>query len=343
MQKEHIVTINGRQYDALTGLLVDQSTDSANDDAVMAPALVRAVRHSSAHGAAVHAPVLQRSQTLRRRAAAKPAAAAITPKPTPEQSSHTAITPKKSPAAARQNSIQRSPSISRFAPHPVPQQKQPLRSRSMNDIAPIAHPAAVKAHAVQTQKVTHAITPRAPKPATVIKDEAIENALANAVQNTKEHKRPKKQQSRWMAVASSCFAILLLGGYFTYLNMPNLSVRVAAAQAGFDASYPEYKPDGYRLNGPIAAENGKVSMKFASNSGPQNFLIQQEKSSWDSMAVQQYIDDTTGAAAVTTTVDGLTIYLYGSNAAWVNGGVLYTLSGDARLSGEQVRRIATSM
>ena len=40
---------------------------------------------------------------------------------------------------------------------------------------------------------------------------------------------------------------------------------------------------------------------------------------------------------------GLTIYTYGTDAAWVNGGVLYTVEGSANLSNEQIRRIATSL
>lgn len=333
MQKQHIVTVNGRQYDGLTGLLIDESTRVASTNT---PTTSSRTATATTHGAAVHTPLQQRSQTLRRRTIAKPVVTqAAAPAPI--------AAAKKPTPIVTQRDIARSPAISRFAPHPVPQQKPALRTRRMNDIAPITHPATVKAHEVQTQRATELVTPRAPKPATSIKDDAIEHALSNAITNTKEHKRPKKRQSRWVSVAASSLAIIMLGGYFTYLNMPNLSVRVAAAQAGFNASYPEYKPDGYRLNGPIAAENGKVTMQFASNAGPQNFSIKQEQSTWDSMAVQEYVNTTSQNNAITTTVDGLTIYIFGSNAAWVNGGVLYTLDGDAPLSGEQIRRIATSM
>ena len=39
--------------------------------------------------------------------------------------------------------------------------------------------------------------------------------------------------------------------------MPTLSVRVAASQAGIDASYPSYRPDGYALNGPVTYGDGR--------------------------------------------------------------------------------------
>ena len=45
----------------------------------------------------------------------------------------------------------------------------------------------------------------------------------------------------------------------------------------------------------------------------------------------------------TESINGLTIYTYGPNAAWVNDGILYTVSGDARLSTDQIERIAISM
>lgn len=147
-----------------------------------------------------------------------------------------------------------------------------------------------------------------------------------------------------MSVGSATIALMLLGGYFTYLNMPNLSVRVAAAQAGVDASYPDYRPDGYSLAGAVGYTQGEVSMKFASNGGPQNFTLSQKKSSWDSSAVlDNYVKEKAGDNYITYSERGLTIYTFGSNAAWVNNGVLYTVNGDAPLSSDQIRRIATSM
>jgi hypothetical protein len=40
---------------------------------------------------------------------------------------------------------------------------------------------------------------------------------------------------------------------------------------------------------------------------------------------------------------GLTVYTYGSKAAWVNGGILYTLNGNAPLNSDQILKIASSM
>jgi hypothetical protein len=85
-------------------------------------------------------------------------------------------------------------------------------------------------------------------------------------------------------------------------------------------------------------------MKFASNSGPQNFTLNQKKSSWDSSAVlDNYVKQKAGENYITYNERGLTIYTYGSDAAWINNGVLYTINGDAPLSSDQIRHIATSM
>jgi hypothetical protein len=137
---------------------------------------------------------------------------------------------------------------------------------------------------------------------------------------------------------------VLIAGYFTYINMPSLSVRVAAAQAGIDAKYPQYHPVGYKLNGPVAYRDGEVSMKFSSNSGPVAFVLSEERSGWDSSALlEKYVNPKSEGKYATYNDAGLTIYTYGTDAAWVNAGILYTVEGDAMLSNEQVRRIATSM
>jgi hypothetical protein len=147
-----------------------------------------------------------------------------------------------------------------------------------------------------------------------------------------------------MSIASGSLAVMLIGAYFTYLSMPSLSTRVAAAQAGINAGYPSYRPTGYSLSGPVAFNQGTVSMKFAANAGPGSYTLQQARSGWDSSAVlSNYVEPKVGDQYTTTATNGLTIYTYGTSAAWVNCGILYTISGDAPLSSEQVQRIATSL
>lgn len=324
MSEKHTITINGRQYDAVTGLALD---GVAKPIAVPTAPVQKTPAAASQN---IHRST-QRSQTLNRQTIQKPIAKT---QPTLQ---------KRAP-----QQIARSQSISKFAPHPTTK-KQPR----MNDIAPATvHPAVAKAHAVraaqaqkpvaQTQQVQHT----QPKPSRVIKNEAINAALEKAPLKHKETKKKSllSRHPRLLNIASASLALVLLGGYFTYINLPSLSVRVAAAQAGIDASYPEYHPDGYSLSGAVAYKEGEVSMKFAANGGPQNFTITQTKSNYDSEAVlDNYVKPKVGENYIPFTERGLKIYAYGGNAAWVNGGILYTIDGDAPLSNSQIGNIAKSL
>lgn len=313
---QQTVTINGTVYDAHTGMPLEQTNAAPQADQSVAPR-----QYTPAPSQAVHQK-LQKSQTLNRR-----------------------IVKNKSPLKTQvQNHpvVQRSPQIAKFAPHPAGIKPAPI-----DPITPVQqHPIAVKAQqpvALPAEQQQQA----APKPAQIIKQEAITQAINEAPSHAKNHQQTAKSPSKLSRMASFgslSIALLILGAYFTYLNMPNLSVRVAAAQAGVDASYPGYHPDGYRLDGAIGYTQGEVNMKFASNSGPQNFTISQKKSAWDSTAVlDNYVKGKAGDNYITYSERGLTIYTYGSSAAWVNNGVLFTIDGDAPLSSDQIRHIATSM
>ncbi len=235
--------------------------------------------------------------------------------------------------------VSRSPQISKFAPDPKPV----VKAKQSMDIAPVKHPVVAKAHAHSAHHA-HPVA-QTHIPAKEVKNQVISQALENAKPTKhKQHKTKRASKGRVFNVASASLALLLLAGYLTYLNMPNLSVRVAAAQAGIEAAYPEYQPSGYRLDGPVAYTNGEVRMTFAANAGQQKFALNQSKSSWDSSALlTNYVEPASNGQYETFSDAGLTIYTYGNNAAWVNGGILYTIRGDAVLSNQQVRNIASSM
>ena len=196
----------------------------------------------------------------------------------------------------------------------------------------------------QTPAKQHPVT-LAPKPAAVLKNEAITEALQRATTPEKaprRAKKPKSRMGRWLQVASVGLAIMLIGGYFTYLGMPNISTRIAAIQSGINAKYPGYRPSGYALSGPITFKSGEVSMKFAYADGGQSYTITQQKSSLNSAALKETLT-ADGGDVQTTTADGLTIYSTDRTASWVNGGVLYQITLGGVLSSEQVTKIATSL
>lgn len=325
--KQQTVTINGTVYDKITGMPIRHSQG--------------ATAHSPSHSRAIHQ-TTQKSTTLQRKYVTAPVTKSL---PTADS-----IAVKASVAPRATARPARSPAIQKYAKSPASTSRptQSVRKTGViNDFGPITHPIAKQAQASQAAK--RPVTSM-PKPSDVIKAEATAKALADAPAHNRRQ-RPKRQKktrgrfANFMSLASAGTALLLIAGYFTYVNMPNLSVRVAAAQSGVDAAYPAYRPSGYSLSGKIAYDSGQVSMQFASNGTSQSYTLKQINSSWDSSAVlDNYVQPLAGEEYTTSTESGLTVYTFnGSNAAWVNDGVLYTIEGDAPLSTDQIRQIAVSL
>lgn len=332
------IVINGKVYDALTGLPVaapmKKSTPVASpaQPKAMTPAPVAAASHKASHAKSIHSKT-QKSVTLRRDILKKPAAPA-----------HTGEMRRK-PTAGH---IAKSPQIHKFAPHP-----QPLKSFDVSAPKKAAAPKVASivhvTHTAVTSKTAHAVPSPAPKlSSSHLKKQLLAEAHAAPVQaperpvKTKKRLLSKKPRMASLAVAS--LAVMVLGGYFTYLNMPSLSVRVAAAQADVAATFPDYHPDGYRFSGPVAYTPGQVAIKFQSNGSDLAYTVTQQKSTWDSTAVyDNLISRVADNSYVTNSQQGLTIYTFKNKAAWVNRGILYTIDGNAPLSNEQLLRIAGSM
>jgi hypothetical protein len=316
MQANKTVTVNGRLYDAVTGLPIKSTSTPSAKKPTAKPAAVRPTQSGKIAAHSLHR-TTQRSQTLNRRSTKKPG-------------------PTKRPQPGKHMDIARSSGVSRFAAHPVKPAK--VEAPEKKDIAPKNHPVAARAMA-KTQKAAQ-LAARTTKQ---VKEDAIEAAL------NKTTKKPAKQKRSWkfsrrFAIVSAIFIVLIGAAYLTYQNIPSLSVGVAAAQAGVDATYPEYKPDGYSLSQPVEYSDGEVVLTFTSNSGAGEYTITQTRSSWDSSAVlNNIVRKASGDDYTTTQERGLTIYAFNDNVAWVNGGVLYVIKSDAPLSGEQIRHIATSL
>jgi hypothetical protein len=326
MAPHKTITINGRQYDAVTGMPIEKATETA----AAAPKTQSRTKKSAG---TVHATV-QRSKTLHRRAAKKPATPAKTStRPTP----------------GRHMDIARSPKVTHFAPHPTPKTPAAPAKVETPDVPAKEHPVVAKALAKAPKRVAPAARKpvAAAKPATA--KEVKEAAITKAINAPKAAKKAKKSiwASKWTKrlIGVAIVAIVLGGtGYIVYKFVPSVSVSIAAAQAGIEATYPEYTPDGFSLEQPVTYSDGQVDLTFASNSNSTAYTITQKRSSWDSTAVlDNVVKSVAGDDYSTTRERGLTIYTYGNNAAWVNSGILYTIKSDAALSGEQIRRLATSL
>ena len=154
-------------------------------------------------------------------------------------------------------------------------------------------------------------------------------------------KKPKVSKKHLIfAVASSicCMGVLYATLKF---SMPDISAKVAAAQNG--ASYPSFVPRDF-IASSASFQKNTFTLEFV---GPDktHFTLDQEKLPWDSNALlNNYVKPTWGEQYDTIREQGLTIYMYQSNAAWVNGGTVYKLNTTSgSLSKKQLKNIITSL
>ncbi len=263
--------------------------------------------------------------------------------------------PVASKASSLETAVQRNAQIRHF--NVAPAATAPTAKSVVQDKDPVmpaqAHPLAQAANQrLQARKATPA---RPAKPtARQIKEQAIQKALRESAkelerQNALEMKRQKRSRmhfgvGRVVLALSSAVAAVLGIVYLVGTNMPDFSMRVAAMQTGIEASYPGYVPRGFSL-ADITAESGKVVLNFRNSEDGNIYTLTEEKSSWDSNALlSNFVKDEYGADYAIVREQGLTIYVDGSNATWVNGGVMYKLkAGNGVLTKKQISSIATSL
>lgn len=226
-------------------------------------------------------------------------------------------------------------------------------------VAPMPHPVQLAAHARMRERAE--MTQPTPTPtvsARELKDRAIQKALASAesiktdegkTMPTKSKKTKKVNPVHFgfwrvmlalFCAAAAVFAI----AYFVNLNMPDISMRVAAMQTGMNPTYPNYVPRDYSVSS-ITSEDGKITMEFKNSNTDESFVLIEEKSSWDTNALaSNFVKEEYGENYSIVREQGLTIYVSGSNAAWVNGGNVYKIKADGGvLTNKQIRSIAVSL
>lgn len=201
--------------------------------------------------------------------------------------------------------------------------------------------AAPKSKPQPTRPVT-----KAPAPSqTVLKQASHSTAqvASKAEHDTVEFKSKKPRSVKRLVLALFCAAACIFALVcFIRLNIPTISVHVAAMQAGIEASYPSYVPHNFSLSS-VKSDGNKVVMTF--KSGDDEFTLTEEKSSWDSNALlNNFVKSEWHENYSIAREQGLTIYVSDSNATWVNGGLWYRISADNdTLSKKQIYSLATSL
>lgn len=340
MGKQHIIELNGKKYDTVTGKMIAETpihasstkapkTTASLDGFAQASKTRASIHHVSAHKA-------ERSKTLMR---------ASVNKPIPTKSKVTKL---------QSDRIQ--PSASVIAAHSTPKPVKNIHKSSLvrkfseMAAAPIQQPTpATTKKPAQTQRLQAVAT------ATTVVTNPVEAGLAKADSHTQP--RPKKQRlnlrvakrlhmkPRTLSTASLLLAGVLVMSFFAYQNAPNLSMRIASARAGIEGSLPGYRPSGFGIQGGIAYKPGQIEVSYGSNTDERSYKITQATSSWNSETLaQNYGPLKENSNYQTIPNKGKTVYVYeGSNATWVDGGIWYRIEGDSKLSSDQLLNVADSL
>ena len=156
------------------------------------------------------------------------------------------------------------------------------------------------------------------------------------------HLKKRKGGRVLLALATSAACVIALAAVVK-VNLPNISVKVAAVQTGVEASYPSYIPRGFNLSGVYTNEQS-VIIEFKGEDD-KSFSLAEEKSSWDSNALlTNYVKGAYGSSYDVIREQGITIYVNYSNAAWVNNGIFYRITANSGvLTKKQIKNIVGSL
>ena len=210
-----------------------------------------------------------------------------------------------------------------------------------------ATPAAPKPLSASIEKSL--VSPAKSEKAGKLKDSAVKSALESVAtiesgQKARELSPKRSLGAKKLLLAFGCAALVVgVIGYAVSVNTPDISVRVAAMQTGIDATYPTYIPRGYSLSD-IVSEDKKITMTFSSAENS-SFSLSEEKSSWDNETLESsYVKSTWGNNYTSVREQGITIFISGSNATWINGNILYKIQASGNnLTKKQIKSIVTSL
>lgn len=184
---------------------------------------------------------------------------------------------------------------------------------------------------------THKATPQTD--ANQVFKRQLEQATSHQQNQPKQVSRTRKNLSLGLSIV----AVLVLGGVIAEQNLPTLNAKLASSKAGFSASVPRYTPAGFTISDAIKSVPGQVTMNFDSNSDSRNYQIIQKPSSWTSASLLQEYVAPNYPDYQTVQSAGKTVYTYGNDATWVDGGTWYQLKANSALGSGQLQHIIDSL
>lgn len=337
-----VLQVNGKSYDAVTGRRIDgiitpkkvdtpsRAAQNSTDDATYIP-VKRIANHTK-----VHSP--QKAQTLMRKAVKKPSAGLKKQVRVTSELAHTNgqviavkhsvehVDPVKAQHAQR---VEKHAQVHRFhGPKPVAVTFAPVAVRHAPDIASPAKTVATAQHQNSTD----------------IFEQAIQNATHYVdIAAHKAHYK-KKARRHTVSVAAGTLALMIIGGFMTYINTPGLQLKIAGVRAGVATNTPHFAASGFRYNG-VAVEGNRRVIGLTTNSG--DFALTQESTSWTGDQMIEHVSavQADGTPTYRTVhVGNDTAYRLNdtSQATWVKNGTWYQLSGKTPLSDDQLRALVAN-
>lgn len=155
----------------------------------------------------------------------------------------------------------------------------------------------------------------------------------------------KPGHKRAVSFGAVGLSLVLLAGFFVFQYKTNIELQLADAKAGIHATLPGYKPSGYAVS-KFSYQAGLVAINYHSSDDGHHFQLLQKASGYaDQSSLSSLVADNAGSYQKLE-AGGQTIYASSDNsnasAAWLNGGILYLLKGNASLSNDQIQKIVTS-
>lgn len=347
MQKgQKIIELNGQKYDASTGKIIGPATSPPQKSATAPKPIRRPSNGLSVDGVAPartphHVQIKGPHSTGAKSSDIKKAIRPVAQPSATRTDTH--ASPVKAKHLLHAANVAQSSLISKFGS---------VGTHIKTDFVPVkaapktAPPSAAFGHAKASAHA--AATPAASS------QEILDKALAEATSHTAQKLKRKTSfaraaaalhiKTRTLAMVLVGFGLMTIGSFAAYQYVPHVALEVAAQRTGIRASLPSYSPSGFRLKQPISYGDDQIKLEYASNTDDRSFRVIQKASSWDSQAL---LDNFVTAAAKqyqTMQIKGRTIYTYNQgDAAWVDGGTLFTIEGKSSLSSDQLLKIIDSL
>lgn len=373
-KKQTILILNGRRYNALTGELVN---DSGHSQAVRPISDVVGARAENPAPADIPKPVtsepltplaphkimdVSRSTTHAKHRQPQRASTLVRTglsKPKPGFKSQTKVTSPASTVAASVATIAPKWPVSQVNPSRLTRAEKIAKSNSISKFSNAEEMRIVPAPLVTESTVDDAVASITHQSAA--SRDMFERAIEAADSHTQTYITPKKAarlarrqakkaskaaQPAHLRLASTVVAsvaVLALCGFVGMQNKTALTLRFANAKAGFQASLPEYQPDGYGVS-TFNYSVGTVGTSFHNANTGRDYTINQQSTNWDSRALLDNFVSKNYRSYQVLQTNQQVVYVFGKNdATWIKNNIWYQLASNGSLSTSQVLNIASSL